>query len=86
MVLIRSTTGRPKYTLFDTVKRQHVRDDGVGGEYENFTIMLKDRFAAAALLAYAIEAEKYGMSEYAAEVRVLAARAGLHHPKCKLPD
>ena len=86
MALLREVNGRSKYSLFDNAKRQRVTDDRVGGEYENFTIMLKDRFAEAALLAYAAEAMKHGMSEYAEDVRKLAARAGPHHPKCKLPD
>ena len=59
--------------------------DAPGGEDEFFVIMLKDKYADAALLAYAAVAWRDD-PEYAAEVRALAARAGFNHPLCKQPD
>ena len=57
----------------------------VGGENESFVIKLKDKFAQAALDAYANEAGKVD-PEYATEIRKLAGRAGPHSRYCKKPD
>jgi hypothetical protein len=59
--------------------------DRPGGDDEFFVIMLKDRYAEAALLAYAAVASADD-PEYAGEVRALAARSGPNHPHCKKPD
>ena len=56
-----------------------------GSEHETFVLVLKDRAAQAALLAYAKEAEIFD-PEYADEVRKLAQRSGPNHPNCKTPD
>lgn len=60
--------------------------DAPGGLDEFFVIMLKDKYADAALLSYAADAALDGEAEYAEEVRALAARAGRNHPSCKKPD
>ncbi|WP_119462352.1 hypothetical protein [Rhodospirillaceae bacterium SYSU D60014] len=52
---------------------------------EFFAIKLKDKYAQAALRAYA-DAAKLDDPEYAREVRELADRAGPRHPLCKAPD
>lgn len=57
----------------------------VGDADEFFLIKLKDRYATAALLAYA-DAIEGDDSEFAAEVREMAMRSGTHHPLCKQPD
>lgn len=56
-----------------------------GARDEFFVVMLKDKNAHAALMAYAAEAEADD-PEYAAEVRQMAHRAGPYHPDCKRPD
>jgi hypothetical protein len=57
-----------------------------GDDDEFFVIMLKDRYAGAALVAYADAAAADGEIEYAADVMALSARAGAFHPGCKKPD
>jgi hypothetical protein len=57
----------------------------LGGPDEHFVLMLKDRYAHEALLAYAIAAHQDD-PEYADEVHQLAMRAGRYHPLCKRPD
>jgi hypothetical protein len=52
---------------------------------EFFLIKLKDRNAYPALNAYANSAEPHD-AEWAAEVRELAERSGMHSPWCKEPD
>jgi len=79
-------TGKGKYTVFDNRKRLVVANDGPGEENEHFVLMLKDKYARAALLAYARAATEDGDHEYAADVTELADRAGECHPKCKRPD
>lgn len=56
----------------------------VGDADEFFVVKLKDRYAAAALVAYA-EAAASDDPEYAIEVLELAARA-MAHPNRKTPD
>ena len=57
----------------------------VGSESEFFVIRLKDINAAAALTAYASEAERTD-PEWAAEVREMVSRAGPNSRFCKVPD
>ena len=52
---------------------------------EFFAIKLKDKYAQAALTAYATAAAEDD-EEYAQEIRALAARSGPNHPLCKKPD
>ena len=54
-------------------------------ETEFFVIKLKDKYAEAALRAYASDAAQDDL-EYAVDVIQLALRAGHHHPLCKKPD
>lgn len=56
-----------------------------GDRDEFFVLMLKDKYAQAALAAYADAAEADD-PEYAAEVRELMRRAGPSHPNVKRPD
>lgn len=56
-----------------------------GGESEFMVIRLKDRYAQAALRAYA-DAVRPTDPEYAAAVDEMAARAGPDSPWCKEPD
>lgn len=57
----------------------------VHSESEFFVIRLKDRFAKAALIAYANQARAVD-PEWAAEVLVMAGRSGTRSPFCKTPD
>jgi hypothetical protein len=61
-------------------------NESVGGEFEHFTLMLKDKYAPHALEAYAKAARADGEREYATAVQALAARSGVGHPNCKRPD
>jgi hypothetical protein len=54
-------------------------------EREFMVIRLKDKYARAALLAYAEEAQKED-AEYAAEIYGLASRSGELSEWCKKPD
>jgi hypothetical protein len=61
----------------------------VNTDREFFVIMLKDRFADAAIGAYAMRAVAQGgenFLEYGREVQKLADRAGVYSPFNKLPD
>jgi hypothetical protein len=69
----------------------------LGEKDEFFVIKLRDKYAAAALVAYAEAAQRDAMSdidprkaadklEWAAEIYALAARAGRLSPFCKTPD
>lgn len=52
---------------------------------EFFVIKLKDKYACAALTAYAYAAE-IDDQEYADEIKELAKRAGINSLYCKKPD
>ena len=78
--------GLGKYRVFSNRKQDWVEDDGPGGTNEHFVIMLKDKYARAALLAYAAAAQEDGAKEYAIDVMELANRSGPMHPNCKEPD
>jgi hypothetical protein len=75
-----------KYRVYDNRKQNWVMNDGVGEVNEHFTIMLKDAYSRAALMAYAEAAATAGDKEYAKDVMDLANRAGELHPNCKTPD
>lgn len=63
-----------------------ILDDGEAGtSSEFFVIRLRDKYAKAALQAYAAEAATDD-PEYAREVSELASRSGLDSPFCKSPD
>lgn len=57
----------------------------VGASDEFWPIKLKDKYAAAALTAYADAAEADD-PEYAQQVRDMVKRAGPNSPYCKAPD
>ena len=57
----------------------------VGAPDEFWPIKLKDKYAAAALAAYA-DAAQADDPEYAQQVRDLLKRAGPNSPFCKAPD
>ena len=57
----------------------------VGKPDEFFVIKLRDKYARAALSAYA-DAALVDDPEYAAEVAKLAGRSGEKSPHCKTPD
>lgn len=57
----------------------------VGAQDEFWPIKLKDKYAAAALAAYA-DAAQADDPEYAQQVREMAKRAGPNSPYCKAPD
>lgn len=59
--------------------------ENIGDVDEFFVVRLRDRYAQAALAAYAAAAE-IDDPEYAAEVRQLMLRAGPSHPNVKRPD
>lgn len=56
-----------------------------GDKDEFFVLKLRDRFAQAALFAYAFAVAIID-PEYGKDVRELAMRAGPSSPYCKLPD
>ncbi len=56
-----------------------------GSDSEFFVIRLKDKFAPAALRAYANEALSHGHVEYSEEILRMAERAE-NHPNRKEPD
>ncbi len=56
-----------------------------GTEREFFVIRLRDKYAAAALFAYA-EAARADDGEYADEIIELALHSGENSPFCKVPD
>lgn len=87
MDLIRNMTrdGSCKYRVWDNAKSAFIEDDKPGDENEFFVIKLKDVNASVALHAYANSAQAFD-PEYARQVKELAARAGLNHPACKIPD
>lgn len=59
---------------------------GIVGEPDEFwLIKLKDKYAAAALQAYA-DAAQADDPEYANQVRDMVQRAGPNSPFCKTPD
>ncbi len=70
----------------DLLEKRGILDRGVvETESEFFVIRLKDRYARAALDAYAAAAFEID-PEWAEEVRTLARRAGSASPWCKDPD
>jgi hypothetical protein len=71
--------------LFKALERINMLDWGDKPETEFFVIRLKDKYAQAALHAYAIAAREED-PEYADEIEALAARAGSSSPFCKRPD
>jgi len=77
--------GFGKYSLVNHKKDGELEHGMPGTKDEFFVIKLKDLHAKAALLAYAKSAEFYD-SEYAADIRDLAARAGRDNVWCKFPD
>jgi hypothetical protein len=79
--------GLGKYRVFNNRKQAWVENDGPGEENEHFVIMLHDKYARAALMAYALEAGGDDeQREYSKDVMELANRAGPLHPKCRVPD
>lgn len=78
--------GLGKYRVWNNRKQAWVEDDYPGGKNEHFVIMLKDKYARAALMAYAASALQDGATEYSKDVMELANRAGQLHPDCKDPD
>lgn len=63
-----------------------LNDGDPGSKGEFFVLMLKDEFAAPALLNYSAAARKARMANYADDVLQLSARAGHGSPWCKRPD
>lgn len=52
--------GLGKYRVFNNRKSAWVEDNGPGEANEHFVLMLKDRYARAALMAYAQASELQG--------------------------
>jgi hypothetical protein len=77
--------GLGKYRVFNNRKKAWVENDGLGEANEHFVVMLKDKYARAALMAYATAAYEDG-NKYAVDVQELANRAGPMHQNCKAPD
>lgn len=78
--------GKAKYSVINNRTGKLVEDDGPGEEHEHFVIMLKDKYARVALMAYAKAAMDAGDIAYSDDVMTLANRAGPLHPNCKEPD
>lgn len=85
MKLDRNTSpdGLGKYSL--VINRTGAVDKGDTPESEFFVLKLKDKYAAAALDAYAKAAAADGETEFAQDVAVLADKAR-NHPSSKKPD
>lgn len=79
-----NANGMGKYALLN-LRRNVVEWGREGAEDEFFVLKLKDVWSKPALLAYAEAAEAHD-PEYAAEIRGLAARAGIDNHFCKTPD
>jgi hypothetical protein len=62
-----------------------ILDWGNTPQTDFMVIRLKDKYAQAALRAYA-DAARSDDPEYAAEIDEMAARSGPSHPFCKRPD
>ncbi len=75
--------GRGKYALIKL--RELYIDHGDTPDTEFFVIRLKDKYAEAALRAYADAAIIDGESEWGLEVGALAAKAAAH-PNKRKPD
>lgn len=75
-----------KYSVRDNRTGRFVESDHPKGPNEHFVLMLKDKYARAALLAYAQAAAEDGQTLYAKDVTDLANRAGPCHDLCKKPD
>lgn len=88
MRLVRSTSedGRCKYAIVDNRTGEKV-EAKVGDPEEFFVLKLKDKYAPAALRAYAdaVRADEAGDREYAREVWQLSMRAE-RMPNRKRPD
>lgn len=78
--------GKGKYSVINNRTGKLIDDDGPGGRNEHFVVMLKDKHARAALMAYSQSALGDGHTAYAEDVMELANRAGPCHPNCKEPD
>jgi len=71
---------------FLLLEREGLLDMGYAGSPSEFFVMrLKDKYAKAALEAYA-DAANVDDPEWAQEVQDLAQRSGPNHPHCKRPD
>lgn len=77
-----NSNGRGKYAIINL--RTNLVEWGDTPDQEFFVIKLKDKYAEAALMAYA-NAANADDSEYAHEVRELALRAK-EHPLKRRPD
>jgi len=75
-----------KYSVIDNRTGKPLADDGPFERNEFFVIKLADRYAQAALIAYAMTADDCGDHEFARDVNELALRAGPSSPHCKTPD
>ena len=89
LVNLRKIGGDPRTheEMADAIKAspQSIEFGFVGAADEFWLIKLKDKYAAAALAAYANAAEAED-PEYAAQVRDMVKRAGPSSPFCKSPD
>ena len=79
-----NANGKGKYALLN-LRNDRIEWGFVGASDEFFVIKLKDKYAQAALIAYA-DAAEHDDPEWAKEVRELAQRSGKNHPLCKQPD
>lgn len=77
--------GMGKYELYNNRKKEIVYDCKPNQEHEFFVIMLKDRHARKALVAYA-NSIKDTDPDFAYDVMQLANRSGIHSKWCKEPD
>lgn len=89
LINLRKIPGDPRTpdALADAIKvNTQAIEFGIAGEPDEFwLIKLKDKYAAAALAAYA-DAAQADDPEYAQQVRELVKRAGPNSPFCKTPD
>lgn len=83
---VRSRGGSQVASALDALARGGFVTYGESGEKDEFfVLLLRDKYAQAALAAYAMAAEADD-PEYAAEVRRLMGRSGPNHPFVKRPD
>ena len=76
--------GKGKYALLN-LRTNKIEWGNLYDEDEFFVIKLKDKYARAALTAYA-NAAWHDDEEWFNEIMELAKRSGRDHPNCKKPD
>ena len=75
----------PVFQAMEVLSEYGVMDSGIYPHSEFFVIRLKDKYAQAALRAYA-DAARGDDPEYASEIMEMAERSGPSSKYCRVPD